>query len=154
MKITLPASQLWSTVQRPSVRLAPITRGGSMSFIESIQTCFSKYVTWQGRAGRAEYWWWVLFAFIVYIVGFIIDLVAKSPIPVIILALVLLLPSLAVVVRRLHDTGRSGWWYWIALIPFVGGIILLVFVCSASTGSNQYGNGPEGPAGLPSAATA
>jgi uncharacterized membrane protein YhaH (DUF805 family) len=125
-----------------------------MSFIESIQTCFSKYVTWQGRAGRAEYWWWTLFAVIVYIVGFIVDLAVKSPIPVLLLVLALLLPSLSVLVRRLHDTGRSGWWYWIGLVPLVGGIILLVFTCSASTGSNQYGNGPEGPSRLSSAATA
>jgi uncharacterized membrane protein YhaH (DUF805 family) len=125
-----------------------------VSFIESIRTCFSKYVTWQGRAGRAEYWWWALFAFVVYVVGIIVDVAAKSPIPLIILVLVLLLPSLAVFVRRLHDTGRSGWWYWIGLVPLVGGIILLVFACTASSGPNQYGNGPEGPAGLPSAATA
>jgi uncharacterized membrane protein YhaH (DUF805 family) len=125
-----------------------------MSFIESIQTCFSKYVTWQGRAGRAEYWWWALFAFIVYVVGIILDVAVKSFIPVLILALVLLLPSLAVLVRRLHDTGRSGWWYWIGLVPLVGGIILLVFTLTASTGANQYGNGPEGPTGQPSTAVA
>jgi uncharacterized membrane protein YhaH (DUF805 family) len=117
-----------------------------MSFVEAIQTCFSKFVTWQGRAGRAEYWWWILFTLIVYVVGVIIDVPLKSPIPTILLILVLLLPSLAVLVRRLHDTGRSGWWYWIGLVPLVGGIILLVFVCSASQGPNSYGNGPDGTA--------
>jgi uncharacterized membrane protein YhaH (DUF805 family) len=125
-----------------------------MSFVESIQTCFSKFVTWQGRAGRAEYWWWALFALIVYIVGAVIDAAAKSPIPTIVLVLVLLLPSLAVFVRRLHDTGRSGWWYWIGLVPLVGGIVLLVFVCSASHGPNNYGNGPAGPASSPAPTTA
>jgi uncharacterized membrane protein YhaH (DUF805 family) len=125
-----------------------------MSFVESIQTCFSKFTTWQGRAGRAEYWWWTLFGFIIYIVGIIIDVAVKSPIPIIILVLVLLLPSLAVLVRRLHDTGRSGWWYWIGLVPLVGGIVLLVFVCSASQGPNSYGSGPEGPANSPAPTTA
>jgi uncharacterized membrane protein YhaH (DUF805 family) len=120
-----------------------------MSFVESIQTCFSKFTTWQGRAGRAEYWWWILFTVIIYVVGIIIDVPLKSPIPTILLVLVLLLPSLAVLVRRLHDTGRSGWWYWIGLVPLVGGIILLVFVCSASQGPNAYGNGPEGPKNSP-----
>ena len=56
-----------------------------------------------------------------------------------------MLPHLAVMVRRLHDTGRSGWWYWIALIPLIGAILLLVWFCSRGTvGSNQYGSDPLG----------
>lgn len=125
-----------------------------MSFVQSIQTCFSKFTTWEGRAGRAEYWWWILFTLIIYVVGVVIDVALKSPIPTILLILVLLLPSIAVLVRRLHDTGRSGWWYWIGLVPLVGGIILLVFVCSASQGPNSYGNGPDGPTNAPVPTTA
>jgi uncharacterized membrane protein YhaH (DUF805 family) len=118
--------------------------GGSMSFAESVRTCFSKYVTWNGRAGRAEYWWFALFTLIVYVVGLIITAAVHSPIPVILLVLVFVLPAIAVTVRRLHDIGRSGWWYWISLIPLIGGIILLVFTCTGSQGPNQYGNGPDG----------
>jgi uncharacterized membrane protein YhaH (DUF805 family) len=66
----------------------------------------------------------------------------------------LFLPSLSVLVRRLHDLGRSGWWYWISLIPLVGGNILLVFTCTPSDGSNQYGNGPDGTTTTTAAAPA
>jgi uncharacterized membrane protein YhaH (DUF805 family) len=115
-----------------------------MSFAESVRSCFSKYVTWNGRAGRAEYWWFALFVLIFYVVGAVITAAVHSAIPVILFALVIILPSLAVTVRRLHDTGRSGWWYWISLVPLVGGIILLVFLCTGSEGPNQYGSGPDG----------
>jgi uncharacterized membrane protein YhaH (DUF805 family) len=113
-----------------------------MSFAESVRNCFSKYVTWSGRAGRAEYWWFTLFVFVVYVVGLVITLSIHSSIPVILFVLVIILPSIAVTVRRLHDTGRSGWWYWISLVPFIGGIVLLVFMCTGSQGPNQYGSGP------------
>jgi uncharacterized membrane protein YhaH (DUF805 family) len=60
-------------------------------------------------------------------------------------ALALFLPSLSVLVRRLHDLNRSGGWYWIALIPLVGGIILLVWMCTEGTsGGNSYGSNPLG----------
>jgi uncharacterized membrane protein YhaH (DUF805 family) len=129
------------------------TREASMSFAESVRSCFSNYVTWNGRAGRAEYWWFALFAFLFYLVGAVITVVAHSAIPVVLFALVIILPSIAVAVRRLHDTGRSGWWYWISLIPLVGGITLLVFMCSGSDGPNSYGSGPDG-AGIGGAVTA
>ena len=60
-------------------------------------------------------------------------------------ALALLLPNLAVLVRRLHDTDRSGWWYWIILVPLIGGILVLVWFCSRGTdGGNRYGADPLG----------
>jgi uncharacterized membrane protein YhaH (DUF805 family) len=69
--------------------------------------------------------------------------------PAYLFILAMIIPSLAVCVRRLHDTGRSGWWYFIGLIPFVGGIILLVFMCQDSqAGPNLYGPNPKGVDGL------
>ncbi|HEU5271777.1 MAG TPA: DUF805 domain-containing protein [Jatrophihabitans sp.] len=116
-----------------------------MSFADAVRTVFSKYATFSGRARRSEFWWFTLFAAILYIVVGIIDAVAKNAVLGAIVALALILPSLAVTVRRLHDTGRSGWWILIGLIPFVGAIVLLVFECQDSQpGSNNYGPSPKG----------
>lgn len=117
-----------------------------MSPTESVSTCFKKYATFDGRASRPEYWWWVLFQVVLFIVVAIIFAVIapKAVFAVYVVFLALLLPSIAVTVRRLHDTGRSGWWYFISLVPLVGGIILLVFTCEASHGPNQYGPPPAG----------
>lgn len=104
------------------------------SFGGAISACFSKYATFSGRANRSEYWFWVLFYFIFAIIP-MINFVA---------VLVFFLPSLAVLVRRLHDTGRSGWWYFIALVPFIGWIWLLVLLCKESEeGENEYGVNPN-----------
>ena len=119
-----------------------------MSPTESVSTVLHKYATFDGRASRSEYWWWALFLIVLDVVLAVI-LAAISPKALILLYLVilgLLLPSLAVTVRRLHDTGRSGWWYFIGFVPLVGGIILLVFTCLESQGPNQYGPPPAGPA--------
>ncbi|NEW05325.1 DUF805 domain-containing protein [Paenibacillus sp. SYP-B3998] len=103
------------------------------------------YVGFQGRARRKEYWMFALFSAIVSIVLAILDMVLSIyPLLTGIYALAVLLPSLAVVVRRLHDTGRSGWWYFIGLIPLIGGIIVLVFLCTDSQeNDNQYGPNPK-----------
>jgi uncharacterized membrane protein YhaH (DUF805 family) len=113
-----------------------------MTFSDSIKTCLSKYTTWQGRATRSEYWYFYLFMLICMVVAAVID---SNGYLAVLVVLGLTLPQLAVTVRRLHDTGRSGWWYWIGLIPLVGGILLLVWFCSRGTvGSNQYGSDPLG----------
>ena len=118
-----------------------------MSFADAIRSVFSKYATFSGRARRSEFWWFTLFAVILYIIVGIIDAAAKNAILGIIVGLGLLLPSLAVTARRLHDTGRSGWWILIGLIPFVGFIVLLVFECQDSQpGANSYGPSPKGDA--------
>lgn len=121
-----------------------------MSFADSVRTCFSKYATFSGRARRSEYWWFYLFYILCTVVLEIIVIAARNGLPFI-LILGLVLPSLAAIVRRLHDTGRSGWWFWIGLVPLVGAIILIVFACQDSQpGTNQYGPSPKelgGPAG-------
>lgn len=105
------------------------------------------YVGFSGRARRAEYWQFTLFNIIALIAAFVIDLAIHSPILYALYALAVLLPSLAVAVRRLHDTDRSGWWLLIGVIPLIGGIVLLVFMCLEGTqGSNKHGANPKAPA--------
>ncbi len=104
-----------------------------MTFGESISTCFSKYATFSGRASRSEYWWWWLFTF----------LISFIPLAGFLAFFVFFIPSLAVGVRRLHDTGRSGWNFLWAFLPILGAIILLVFFLTDSESDNQYGPRPE-----------
>lgn len=121
-----------------------------MGFVEAIQSGFKNYVKLTGRATRSEYWWWVLFQFLVVIVPAILGMNESAngqpglwTMLQLLISLALLLPSLAVTIRRLHDTNRSGWWLLIGLIPLVGGIALLVFYCLKGTeGPNKYGGGP------------
>jgi uncharacterized membrane protein YhaH (DUF805 family) len=111
------------------------------------------YVGFSGRARRAEYWQFTLFNIIALVAFFVIDLAIHSPILYALYALAVLLPSLAVAVRRLHDTDRSGWWLLLGVIPLIGGIVLLVFMCLEGTqGNNKYGANPKAPAdAVPSA---
>jgi uncharacterized membrane protein YhaH (DUF805 family) len=114
-----------------------------MDFAEAVRTGFSKYATFSGRAARPEYWYWALFVFAVSIVLAIIDsLVFGTGIGVLqsLFDLAVLLPGIAVAVRRLHDIDRSGWWLLLGLIPVVGEIILLVWFCLRGTqGANRFG---------------
>ena len=107
----------------------------------------NKYAQFDGRATRSEYWYFVLFSFIAYIVagfldGFLFNLTGGLPILTIILGLGLLVPSIAVGVRRLHDIGKSGWWYLIAIVPIVS-LILIAFFVMDSKEDNVYGVNPK-----------
>jgi len=110
-----------------------------------------KYVVFNGRAKREEYWYFVLFNIIIGIVLTVIDAVTGSFSPETgtgllggIYSLAVLLPTIAVSVRRLHDTGRSGWWLLISLVPLIGPIVLLIFMAQNSKpGQNQYGVNPQ-----------
>ncbi|KDN79142.1 DUF805 domain-containing protein [Streptomyces olindensis] len=104
-----------------------------------------KYATFSGRARRQEYWMFTLISSLIYVVLMVIDIsTLGTGVIAVIYELAVLLPSLAVAVRRLHDTERSGWWLLIALIPLVGAIILLVFLASDSKGeANGYGPNPK-----------
>lgn len=103
------------------------------------------YVGFQGRASRKEYWMFFLFTTIFSLILTIIDVAAGlNSLLTGFYSLAVLLPSLAVAVRRLHDTGRSGWWLLISLVPFVGGIILLIFMClDSEVSENKYGSNPK-----------
>ena len=103
------------------------------------------YAGFEGRARRAEYWQFALVNIIITIVLDVIGLAVKFPLLGLVYGLAILVPSLAVAFRRLHDTGRSAWWILFALVPFVGAIVLLVFTCLDSTpGPNQFGPNPKG----------
>jgi uncharacterized membrane protein YhaH (DUF805 family) len=106
-----------------------------MTFGESIGICLKKYATLDGRAGRPEYWWFFLFSVLVQIAGSMVSDVVAG-----LLCLALLLPSVAVGGRRLHDIGRTAWWMLIGLIPLIGALVLLYwFVQPSADGSNEYG---------------
>lgn len=112
---------------------------------------FENYANFNGRARRSEYWYYTLGTVILAIVAMILDNVlgiAIAPLPYgyiyLVFALATFIPSLAVAVRRLHDVGKSGWFYFIALIPLVGAIWLLVLFCTEGDhGENQYGPNPK-----------
>lgn len=115
-----------------------------MNFIDAVKICFSKYVTFSGRAARPEYWWFQLFYLIVAVIASALDATTArdsglSPFTSL-ATLAMLLPLLAVSVRRLHDTDRTGWWLLIGILPLIGEIVLLVFFCQRGTeGANRFG---------------
>jgi uncharacterized membrane protein YhaH (DUF805 family) len=97
-----------------------------------------KYTEFSGRASRKEYW---LFTLGQFVIGLLLALII--PVLYFVFLIGTLLPVLAVWVRRLHDTNRSGWWCFIVLVPLVGNIMMLVFLCSKGTeGDNDYGPNP------------
>jgi uncharacterized membrane protein YhaH (DUF805 family) len=119
-----------------------------------------KYADFQGRARRSEFWLFWLFTLVV---GFVLQMLGgmmggaadptnpmamySSPAGIVLLLfyLAILIPSIAVAIRRLHDTNRSGWWLLIALIPFIGALVLLVFyVLPGTPGPNKFGEDPKG----------
>lgn len=113
------------------------------SLPDAVKAVYSKYVTFQGRAARPEFWWFVLFFIIAEIVTMAIDGLATFGALTTILVLGSFLPNISVIVRRLHDIDKSGWWYWIALIPLVGIIWLIVLLCTPGTpGPNRFGPPP------------
>lgn len=107
--------------------------------------CWKKFAEFSGRARRTEYWMFVLFNFLAsFAVGIVDGIVGANGALVGLYNLAVLIPSLAVGVRRLHDTGRSGWWMLISVIPVIGWIVLLVFLCQDSQpGDNGYGANPK-----------
>jgi len=114
-------------------------------------TVIKKYVVFSGRARRKEFWTFVLFNFLFFIVAAILDnllgLASKEYYlgPIYSLyALFIIIPYLAVAVRRLHDIGKSGWWIFIKLIPIIGAIWLLILLFTeGNKGPNEYGEDPK-----------
>lgn len=104
-----------------------------------------KYADFNDRARRTEYWLFVLFSMAIAMVLGVVDYVLGTPgIIGLIFALAILIPSIAVGVRRLHDTDRSGWWLLIAFIPIIGTIALLIFLLLDGTpGDNRFGSNPK-----------
>lgn len=118
-----------------------------------------QYVDFDGRARRKEYWMFVLFNMIIWVIMFALSMItamsgamAIAPVMSILLGLYylgIILPSIAVTVRRLHDQDKPGSWFFISFIPLIGGIWMLVLMCTEGTaGPNRYGPDPKGQASL------
>ena len=127
-----------------------------MGFSVAIKSFWSNYATFKGRARRSEYWYVQLFLVLTNLAVAAIDLVLMNGdvdrfitnggggIVGLLWILVTIVPALAVLVRRLHDTGKSGWWILIGLVPFVGTIVLFVFtVLNSEAGENKFGASPN-----------
>ena len=126
-------------------------RPRKVNFGEAIKLFFSNYANFSDRASRSEYWWVVLFNLLIEIGVQILEWILKPHgqnfvialyVVYLIYSLAIIIPGLALAVRRLHDVGKSGWNMFLILIPIVGGIILLVYLCKDSEGDNAWGLGP------------
>jgi len=112
-----------------------------MDFKQSVTTCLKKYAEFNGRAGRPEFWWFALFSLVASLLAeFIFGWMLSS-----LVNLALLLPSLAVGARRLHDIGKSGWFQLLWFIPILGWAVMIYFLVQPSVGPNQYGDAPALP---------
>ena len=123
-----------------------------------VDTIKKRYAKFDGRASRSEFWYFTLFYLILSIILGSIDTFVINPMLGVdptrvsqggflqmIVALGLLIPSIAIAIRRLHDTGKSGWWLLIALIPIVGALVLLYFyILDSQRGINRFGMNPKG----------
>ncbi len=136
-----------------------------IGFVDAIKRAYKKYATFSGRASRSEYWWFALYLTIVYVVlgtATAVAGIATSPeggdtpgalaalpgIPMILLLLASIVPGIALSVRRLHDAGYSGWLYLINLVPYLGGLVLIIFLAMpTSPAAAKYG--PPAPPGYP-----
>lgn len=114
---------------------------------------FDNYANFNGRARRSEYWYYVLTNVLIFGTLFLSATLSEELhewisdafwYSIVIYFLLILIPSFAVVVRRLHDIGKSGWYYFVRVIPIVGPIWLLIMLCTEGTqGKNQYGKDPK-----------
>ncbi len=114
-----------------------------MTFTESISTCFKKYFVIQGRASKSEFWWFQLLWSASFFIMFIFE--GSEPVTYFFYGIIVIIfiPLFTVGVRRLHDTGKSGFYYFWSLVPFVGSLIVLAFMLGDGTkGRNQYGDNP------------
>ena len=112
--------------------------------VSATKTVLNNYAKFEGRSGRPEYWWFILAYFVASLVlAFVGGIIGVGELLANILGLALLIPSLAVAVRRFHDIGKSGWWILIGLIPVLGWIAFIYFAAQPSAGPNEHGEGPQ-----------
>jgi len=115
-----------------------------MTFQEAVKDAFAKYTQFSGRSSRSAFWYWYLFEIVAGVAATLVDaILGTSPLVGVVLGLAILLPGIAVAIRRLHDTGRSGWWLLLWFLPLIGPIVLIVFYLFKSDGPNKYGAGPD-----------
>lgn len=116
-----------------------------MNILESVNTCLSKYFIFTGVATRSEYWWFQLFYQMMIIIGVVLDgnsinyLENDTGFWELSLTLLFIMPTLSVGVRRLHDIGKSGWWYLLA-ITIIGLLPLMYWACKEGGVSSKYSN--------------
>ncbi len=127
-------------------RLQELRRSKRSGFGAAVDAGYGRYLDFSGRSSRHEFWFFTLFLFIALFVCGLLDISLgfkeAGPLQVLVL-ITTLVPSISVSVRRLHDIGRSGWWYLLAFIPFVGWIVLIYWCCQPSEqATNTYGNSP------------
>lgn len=117
-----------------------------MKFTESVKTVYSKYATFSGRATRSEYWWFVLLLYATILCAVLLGVATGIDKPILaligIFVAISFIPIVALRVRRLHDIGKSGWWIFLGLVPYIGGFILFLFSVIGSDGENEYGPDP------------
>ena len=127
-----------------------------MKFKDSIRSGFSNYANFMGRAQKSEYWFWVLFCWIIFSVWLVLESTIFSAavinsssgtgqifMPVNLIFFALAIPTISVFVRRLHDTDRKGWWWLFSFVPF-GGLVLFIWLCTNGTpGANRFGEEPS-----------
>ena len=130
-----------------------------MGMMEAVRLFFNRYTDFRGRSRRSEYWWVQLFHILVLLVPYILLFAIGGiqsgqmnilgvilMIAILVYALAVLIPGLAVSFRRLHDRDMSAWWLLIGLIPYLGSLVLLVFyVLPGTKGPNKYGPDPKNP---------
>lgn len=115
-----------------------------MDIATAVRSVLTQYANFTGRARRSEFWWFYLASILASIVAAIIDSIIGFPLFQIVVGLGLIVPQFAVGARRLHDTGRSGWWQLIALVPLVGIILLIVWwATDGDPAPNQHGPSPK-----------
>lgn len=119
-----------------------------MDFVSAIKTCLAKYVRFNGRAARPEFWYWALFIWVlsfiaigidIYVLGGSSDPAASRPISTLV-QLATLFPTLAVGARRLHDIGRTGWWQLVSLTGIGVFLLLYWYVKPSDAGANKFGD--------------
>ncbi len=116
--------------------------------MEWYKLVFQRYAEFDGRSRRSEYWYFVLFNFLISLsISVVSEFIFNNTfigVTGVLYSLAVFIPSLAVTIRRLHDSGRSGWFILLPLIPVIGAIVLIVFLATDSQpGSNQWGPNPK-----------
>ena len=126
-------------VYREYAPVGALEEGGTMDFVSSVKRNMTTvaYAQFEGRASRSEYWWFYLFTVLVTAAADMLGGTVGN-----LASLAFFLPGLALLVRRLHDTGRSGWWFLIAFTVIGIPVLLYWLVRASDAGANKYGEGP------------
>lgn len=125
---------------------APL-RESVMNIQQAVKTVLSNYAKFEGRSGRAEFWWWILAYFVAYVVVAMVSrALGMGGWLALIYWLAVIVPTVAVGIRRFHDIGKSAIWVILLFIPIVNIIIALIFLTKPSAGPNEYGEGPQAAA--------